>query len=485
MSDLLVSAVCGAVEGTRTNHGGRLFAGIPFALPPVGDLRLRPPVPAPAWTKVLHAHTFGSAPVQEGPNGHVVGDENCLTLNIWTPSTAGPHPVLVWLYGGGFEHGSASPPGTDAAGLAERLQAVVVTPNYRVGALGWLHLADIGGTNWAGSTNLGLQDQLLALRWVRTNIGAFGGSPERVTLGGLSAGAFSVGTMLAVPAAHGLFQRALLHSGGTGRVYSREVASTIATDLLRCLAIAEPSGLQRVPVPALLEAQKAVIDHDIGRRNLPGGRAWGVVLDGNIVPVDPQTAVAAGVARHKPLLLNATRDEAQLFELMAGPGFAPKDDGELIQEMTRVGFGHAASVLAAYRRTYPHDDLTRLRTRFLSDAIYRRPLSLLAEAQVRTGGRAYTSLLTAAPFGDALGACHASDYPLLFDRVDATGEFPAIPSQFDDLRKDMTAAWRRFIHDGDPGWPPYATSEATTRQFGLEGGLIREPPAEIDLAWRF
>ena len=193
-------------------------------------LRLRPPQPPEAWTGVRAADVFPPAPAQGSTalGGRATmtfaSDEDCLYLNLFAPALDGARPVIVWIYGGGFEIGTASPPMTDVAALGRATGTVVVAMNYRVGALGWLHLADLGGPDWAGSTNLGLQDQIAALHWVRANIAAFGGDPDNITVAGESAGAFSIGALLAAPAAAGTFHRAILSSGSTERVFAAETA---------------------------------------------------------------------------------------------------------------------------------------------------------------------------------------------------------------------------------------------------------------------
>jgi para-nitrobenzyl esterase len=474
--------VCG-----RPVPGGVLFAGIPFAQPPVGPLRLRPPQPPEAWTGVRAADAFPSAPAQAGT---VLGggatmtfasDEDCLYLNLFAPAVDGARPVIVWIYGGGFEIGTASPPMTDVAALGRATGTVVVAMNYRVGALGWLHLADLGGPDWAGSTNLGLQDQIAALHWVRANIAAFGGDPGNITVAGESAGAFSIGALLAAPAAAGTFHRAILSSGSTERVFAAETATTIAEDLLAALGLASVKELVNVPAERLLAAQPTVVESDIGRRNLPGGRAWGVVLDGTVLTRHPTAAVRAGAAAHVPLLVSTNRDETKMFAIQ--PGFAPADDDALLADIRRAGIGQPAGLLAAYRARHPGAGLTELRTRFLSDAIYIVPANRLAQAQVEAGGAAYRAVFAPDPFGPEVGTPHGLDVAYIFDLLDARNlGTPAGQAVRDDLHN----AWRRFAETGDPGWPVYDPGAAdNTRLFGAPNGLTTEPPHDdVSTHWR-
>jgi para-nitrobenzyl esterase len=487
MSDpTTTTTAAGQVRG-REVPGGILFAGIPFAQPPVGALRLRPPQPLAAWTGVRAADTFPSAPAQGGTalaGGAQMpwaSDEDCLYLNLFTPALDGARPVIVWIYGGGFEIGTASPPMTDVAALARATGTVVVAMNYRVGALGWLHLADLGGPGWAGSTNLGLQDQIAALHWVRENIAAFGGDPGNITLAGESAGAFSIGALLAAPAAAGTFHCAILSSGSTERVFTAATATAIAEDLLAALGLASVKDLIDFPAERLLATQGTVTDSDIGRRNLPGGRAWGVVLDGSVLDRHPTAAVRAGAAARLPLLVSTNRDEIKAFEQL--PGFTPADSGALLADIRRAGIDQPAEMLAAYRARYPQADLTELRSAFLSDAIYLVPANRLAEAQVAAGGKAYRAVFAADPFGPEAGTPHGLDLMYIFDLLDANNlGTPASHAVRDDLHR----AWRGFAAAGDPGWPGYDPGGTeNTRLFGAPGGLTTEPPRdEVTAHWR-
>jgi para-nitrobenzyl esterase len=494
----LVSTRDGRLRGGPQPDGRALFAGIPFAAPPVGPLRLRPPQPPQPWSDVRDATRFRAAPPQrlpalmagnaaDTPVGAAVPgigdhDEDCLYLNVWTPELAGRRPVLVWIYGGGFDSGSAGPPLTDGAALSRLTGTVVVTVNYRVGALGFLHLADLGGPGWAGSSNLGLQDQAAALRWVRDNIAAFGGDPGTVTVAGESAGAFSIGSLLATPDAENTFHRAILSSGSTSRIFAADTGTAIAADLLAKLGLDTVDDLADVPVERILDVQTSVIDTDIGRRNLPGGRSWGIVLDGTVLPRDPQDAVAEGAAAGIGLLVGANRDEMLLFQAMQGAAYVPADEPALLAEMARAGAAEPGRLLAGYRQRSPEADLATLRTLFLTDAVYRRPASALAAAQTAAGGRAHAYLFAAELAGPDLGAFHGADLLMVFDSLERAGN--ATP-ELVKVRDDLTGAWARFAATGDPGWAPYAPdARPNTRQFGGADDMITEPAAdEATTAW--
>jgi para-nitrobenzyl esterase len=496
MTEVLLETNVGTLRGS---HDGEVtvFAGVPFARPPVGDLRFAPPQPIAAWSGVREATDFAADPPQGGSRladkskpsavGGLGGalaalgagaarswSEDCLYLNVWSPDTTGSRPVIVWIYGGGFEGGSASPPMSNGAVLARATGCVIVAANYRVGALGFAHLTDLGGVDWAGSTNLGLQDQVAALRWCQDNITAFGGDPKRVTVGGVSAGAFIIGAMLGVPSASGLFNQAILQSGSTQRVFAPATATAIAEALLAALHLDELAGLREVDAQQILDVQMSVIDTDIGRRNLPGGRSRGVVLDGTVVAEHPHDALRRGAAHDIGLLIGANREEMRLFQQTQADTFAPADESALLAEFERAGFADPPALYDAYRSRLSaegsEDSLAEVRAAFLTEQIYREPATRMAEAQLAAGGRAWTTLFADAPLGPALGAFHGADLMYLFDLLTTMGVTD--PDRL-AVRDALHSTWRSFATTGDPGWPTHGP--ATTRQYGSGADFVTEP----------
>jgi para-nitrobenzyl esterase len=480
-------APAGTFIGTVGDDGQAVFAGIPFAEPPVGARRFRPPVAQPDSDGEVDATRFRAAPLQRTswqPDAFEVS-EDCLYLNVWTPDVSASRPVIVWIYGGGYEGGSAAPPFTPGGGLAAATDTVVVAMNYRVGALGFGYWAGVGGSDWETSGNLGLQDQVMALCWVRRNIAAFGGDPENVTLAGESAGAFSIGSLLGAPSAKGLFGKAIMASGHTGRTSSTDAADALARHLLAEVGVATMAELQAVDAERILEAQAAVVDSDVGDRNLPGGRIWCPVLDGHVLPEYPQEVLASGRLTDIPLLVSATRDEAQLFRVASGDAFEPAGDDAVLAEMARAGVPDPAALAAAYRAhgaaSGPDPTAGDVRSMFLSDVIYRRPVVAMAEAQNAAGGSAWAYLFSASPLGRPMGAAHAMDMMYVFDGLAAAdAETPENLA----VRDAMTRAWRDFVRHGQVEWAPYRAADPdNVRQFGGDADAVTEPPSAIAEVW--
>ncbi len=322
----VVETSYGPVLGTDDGRV-RAWKGIPYAAPPVGDLRFRAPQPPQPWTEVFDATAFGPAcpqpvfaniPLDLGaPQG-----EDCLRLNIWAPPGAEPgdrKPVMVWLHGGAYVLGSSSQSLYDGRRLASRGDAVVVTVNYRLGALGFLDLSSFNTPRRRFDSNVGLRDVLAALGWVRDNIAAFGGDPDKVTLFGESAGAGIVTTLLATPAAEGLFAGAIAQSSPATSVYDGARARRVAVRILDRLGIAKSDAawLREVPTAEIMTASQEVFD-EVPVRN-PGTLAFVPIVDGELLHDYPVKAAQQGRSLPVPLIIGTNRHEAALFRLLRSP----------------------------------------------------------------------------------------------------------------------------------------------------------------------
>jgi len=484
----------GAVRG-RWEDRLAVFRGIPFAAPPVGQARFAAPQPVPRWDGVRDMLAFGSPAPQDFAHFRDLGfgtgalpastDGDWLTLNVWTPapSRSARLPVMVWFHGGAYKMGSGT---LGDARIAREGGLVLVSCNYRLGVEGF---AAVEGA----PPNRGLLDQVAALEWVRENIAAFGGDPDRVTVFGVSAGGSSVGTLMAMPAAAGLFQRAVAQSFG-GPFHSPELAADIAAAIagqrgLRPtaadLSTVEPSDLALAGEEAA-ELQRQHIDR------------WGPVsehltlfvpiVDGEVLPATPYQALAGGAARDVDLIAGHNRDEYRLF-LAASGKLGTIDD----QDASRVlrAFGPGPDGEKAYLAAFPDATAEQLWEWVQSDWLFRMPTLRLAQAHATGGGRTHFYELTwSAPgAGGRFGACHGLDQPMVFGDFDnGLGRLlcggPTPPAEVLEVSARMRGAWISFATTGDPGWPAFDTDHRLTQLFDALPIVAPYPEESSRLLWQ-
>ncbi len=490
----IVETTCGRVEGVQA-EGHVAFLGIPFASP-LG--RFKAPQPAAAWSRVFKADTIGKAarktthPIPgfaaSGPQ-----DEDCLYLNVFTPAADNRRrPVLFWIHGGGFTHGTGAEPLYNGARLARRGDVVVVTINYRLGAFGYLYLNELLPGEGL-SANCGQLDQVAALQWVRDNVEAFGGDSGNVTIFGESAGAAAVGTLLGMPAARGLFHRAVLQSGA-GRAMNPGSATKVA------LMVLEELGLERskaarvltVPADALLEAQTKAVAK--ARAGAGWGLAFNPVVDPATLPARPIDAVSAGAAADVPIVIGTNRDEMTLFASTMRR--EPMDDATLVKAIAATLPGstseQAASLIEVYRRSrrekgLPGSNLDMLDA-IQSDVRMRIPATRLALAQREHQPQSFVYLFTyesPARHG-ALGSCHALELPFVFGTLDAPTQdrFAGTGPEVEQLSRNMMDAWLSFARSGSPAhenigpWTAYDAASRPTMLFDRQSGLEEDSFSE-------
>lgn len=482
----------GVVQGRSRAEVNR-FLGIPFAAPPVGGLRWRPPAPLSPWRGVRDASRFSAAAIQHvsWPNGYYpfeqATSEDCLYLNVWAPRRSGPHPVHVWIHGGGNVAGTTHMPITDGSAHA-RAGIVFVSIQYRLGALGLLELGELLGPGYAGTGNLALLDQIAALQWVARNIEAFGGDPGQVTIGGQSAGAKNAATLLAMPAARGLFHRAVIESGGAQTVATLDEARSVAVDFLRCAALdrGDARALLKMDAPALLRAQQALIAG--ADRKYP----FRAVVDGVHLPQVPVDAVASGAARDIAVLAGTAHDEVAFW--------GPTADGLAqvhARDLANMGLEAFERHARQYPALMPDADPERRRYRALTAEEYAIPTLRLAEAQAGAGGQLWLYRWDLAPLqGCHAGfAVHGSEMPLVLGNLsDPTAPvLGATDVRAHKLAVPVFEAWTGFIHgrppaaQGLPPWPPYALDRRPLMRFDAQPELLFDPEVaerEIWADWR-
>jgi len=494
------------------------FSGIPYARAPIGEMRWRPPLPPDPWDQVRDASTFGPIAPQPAalpgitspsdPEASEPQSEDCLFLNVWTPRLPGSSgetegrraakPVLVFIHGGGFTSGSGSVFLYRGGNLVRNGDAVVVTINYRLGALGFLgHRALADRDGLVGSW--GIHDQVAALSWVQQNIAAFGGDPSNVTIFGESAGGFSVAALLGVPAARGLFARAVVQSGGA-HVHSVQEAERAADRLAAVLGVAvcDRESLQPIPASELVAATE-----EIGRRRPDPGMIplpFLPVIDGAFLPRHPLEAVASGSAAGVDLMIGTNRDELTLFGLGNPALMALDEDGAQRWIANAAPDMHAREVVASYRsaraargeRTGPTDIWVAAGT----DLVFRWPSLQLAAAHVAQGSRAFVYLFEweSPAFGGILGSCHALELPFVFGavHVPVVQIFSGSGPEVEQLSRHMQRAWLAFATAGNPShdqigeWQEWDPQQRATIVFSAQTHLEDAPRnEELNLLQRF
>jgi para-nitrobenzyl esterase len=442
-----VETAAGRLAGLRSPDGVE-FLGVPYA----AAERFAAPAPAGTWTGVREAVRYGPAapqpdrPVARFTHGAMPATgEDCLNLNVFTPSLAGARPVLVWLHGGGFAIGHAGASVYHGARLASSADVVVVTVSYRLGSLGWLCHPGVGGGNW------GLLDQIAALIWVRENIAAFGGDPSRVALAGQSAGALSAIDLLAAPAAHGLFVRAILQSPPLGDlIQSPRVAHQWAE------AFGDPAGLRSLPADRIVALHEELLEHP----------EWRGTRGGALPTLDPASLPtsaleAPGVSPQVDVLVGHNADEGTFF---FGSPWRPAPPPERVPDIV----AHLCPGEDPHEVLERGGDLVAIAT----DALVVAPLVRWAAARAAAGARVYRYRFDHPGGGPRLRATHTAEVPLLFGtwRDGGPGErLGGHATGADAVASSMVAAWTSFLHGQGPGWQPVAAGGGFS-EVGVFGG---------------
>lgn len=513
-----VETAAGPVRGMR-GDGVDVWLGIPYAAPPIGELRWRRARPPEPWTQVRDATAFGHVcpqpdmPVIDLGEG-ATQDEDCLHLNIWSPAGAARRgdrrPVLVWLHGGAYICGSGSQPLYDGAALVrasvdDDLPALVVTVNYRMGAFGFAELSGLPGAGDAFDTNCGLSDTVQALRWVQENIERFGGDPEQVTVFGESAGGGLVTTLLAVPSARGLFARAIAQSSPATSVYSSERAHRYGALLLEQIDVPATAGavaLRRLPSEALVTAGTGLFN-DVPVRH-PGTIAFAPVIDGDLLPVDPLEAIGAGRAHPVPLLIGTNRDETSLFKWMKTPLMPVTREQvdamfeEIAQEQPELAIPGHEDVAFAYPtgRTLPLGRSAQPSMGISRDLAFRMPAVWIAEKHSHHAPVHLYRYDWATPLFRMLGigATHATELPYVWgnaasSKMDISYRLGGRKTG-EKVRRRMQQRWLGFAASGDPAstfssarWQPYTTSGQHSLLINAKDTAVTELDRNLLRAW--
>ena len=478
IDNVTIETTYGPVRG-KDDGRVRSWKGIRYAAPPVGGLRFRAPQPPERWTEVADATAFGPAcpqpplpliPLDLG----APQNEDCLYLNIWVPSSTNgiAKPVMVWLHGGAYVLGSASQPLYNGHRLAKSGDVVVVTVNYRIGALGFLDLSSFASRR-KFDTNVGLRDVLAALGWVRDNIAAFGGDPERVTVFGESAGAGIITTLLGMPSAKGLFANAIAQSSPATSVYDRDRARRVAEIVLTKLGIdaSEADRLPNVPIPAILAASKEVFN-EVPVRN-PGTLAFVPIVDGDLLADYPVKLAKDGRTHPAPLIIGTNRHEAALFRLMRSP-LMPITPRAITSMFTDIAAEQPDLQLPTEEQIETTYSRVRRNVRYLSiasDVGFRMPSVWLAEGHCAVAPVYMYRFDYSTPLLKLLlvGAAHATELPYVWGTLGGPKD-PTLmlggAKAAKAISKRVRTRWVNFAAHGkpaglpgEPEWPPYQAKD--------------------------
>lgn len=464
----------GLVQGRREGNL-HAFRGIPYAQPPVGELRFRPPQPIKAWAGVKNTQEFGGKAFQGAEVRQ--GQEDCLYLNVWAPAAARRRPVVVWVHGGAFTGGSGQE--NDTWTFAAQDTVVAVSFNYRLGSLGFLELGSQLGRRYAQAGNCGLLDAVAALRWVQQNIAAFGGDPNRVTVMGESAGAKLVGALLVTPAAQGLFQQVILESGAVQAVRDTATAAAVTRQLLRTLHLPHARGLLTLPADSLIRAQSRFAS------GAGGLQVFGPVLDGSTIPQPPLTYLKT--SRPVRVLMGTNRHEAELF---TGPGSVISQPNEAALQLV-FGPRNGPHVWQAYQQSrQSQPDLATWNT-VLTDYLYRLASYRLAAALAAQETPVW---LYRFDYTDAITRpVHAQELAFVWNAPVGTSAAhtaaATIPARSKASNEQVAACmhrhWATFIKTGRPGpdWPAYTPARREVMLFDTNSRAEPLPTTYEDAAF--
>jgi para-nitrobenzyl esterase len=496
---VVVETTSGRLRGRRAD-GVDSFRGVPYGDSVSGRARFKPAKPASSWTGVRDAMRLGSPSLQHPNTVYGVDEpppaEDCLVLNIWKPAGGGQgRPVMFYSHGGGYTTGSGGSPVQDGSQLARDHDVVVVASNHRLGLLGYLYLEALGGEAYAGSGNQGLSDIVLALRWVRDNIAAFGGDPDNIMLFGESGGGAKTACLYAMPSVAPMFSKAAIQSGPVVRIGTKEAAAATTRLLLAELDIAPGDWRKLLEVPAqrLLQAQDALAQHATGGKSgawrgiqSVGPGFYGPLVDGDLLPHHPFDPAAPSTARDKPLIVGWLDNEAAFFAWQAKDAEAFKLDWDGLNRRVSGYFGDKTEeIVRTYRAGRPDASATDIYLAIGSAQNMGAGSIVTAERKAAQGGApvfyynlAYRSNMKPPGSDYELGAMHASDIPLVFNTVGPTTTLAGSRSDRAQAAANASAFFASFARDGRPSapgqptWPAYDLGRRATMVIDVKCAVV-------------
>jgi para-nitrobenzyl esterase len=484
---VVVKTVSGRVKG-EIEKGVLVFRGIRYAAPPLSSLRFRPPTSPTAWSDVRPVLDFAPACpqlVETDPteNNNSVMSEDCLAVNVWTPRADNEkRPVMVWIHGGGFIEGSARNTWYDGARLAGR-GVVVLTLQYRLGAWGFLELSEIGGQEFAQSGNLGLLDQIAALKWVKENIAAFGGDPENVTLFGQSAGAGSVGMLMVAPAARGLFHKAIMESGTPKELNDKALAAEVSRAYMKIAGVTNIKELQALTMAQMLDGERKLFETRFGYS------AFRPVMDGTVLDELPMQAIAKGHGTSVPILIGTNLDEVRFWEALYDVPLEQKPESLLRKQLEGLAGSKADEVIETYRKADANYGESVIH--LLGDVLIRLPAIRFAEA-ISQRQPTYMYLFTYRSMSDYknYGSCHGMELPFVFGTIDDLDVivFTGRSTQREAVMNQVQQAWVNFARTGDPSqpglaWLKYDKKTRSTMELRATSRIVDDPRSKERSLW--
>jgi len=500
MAEMIVETVSGRVRG-KEERGVSVFKGIPYAAPPLGENRFRPPRKIEPWGGVRDALTYGNLAIQDDNAFNLPPDllaifplggveetsEDCLYLNVWTSGTStAKRPVLFWCHGGAFIVGSGSSPWNDGTNLCRMDDVVVVSFNHRLGALGYLHLEDVA-PDFEGAGTAGMRDIVAALEWVRDNIARFGGDPGNVTIFGESGGGAKVSVLMALPAAKGLFHKAVIQSGPALQMATREDGTKTARQVLAELGLGDKDAgkLRSLPAEKILAAQGVVqaraASGPIAERRR---RGFNPVIDGTYFPGGPFNPEAPAVSAQVPLMIGSNKDEQALF-LGHLPWVTGATFDNLPAAMQPYLGERSAEIVAKYHAAQPRLPADQVGLILMGELSQRMPSLQMAERKLALQAAdvfVYLFAWETPVLGGRLRSCHTLEIPFVFNTLEGAAITGTDPARL-PLGETMARAWIAFAKRGNPGWPAYDTKIRSTMVFDLQSRVENDPFGAERRAW--